>query len=238
MTQSPADPPPPPATRPRALPRNIVPLMAACTLGLAGLTVLALWFAGLVGTDSFIDLGISAALLTVASLLWLVVDRQRHLPREEINLLAWIAFPFSILLLLGQTPFLVRAIYPPISDFLEKEGQVEARYVNHSTGLKLRISFPRPLAEGRGDLRINSTPLGPEHFEEEAGLITWPERSALSISVPEILKQLGYQRIETVSLNLGVQLAGDTGKEAGSPGRLRYADGERVQPQTLRPPSP
>lgn len=238
MTQSPADSPPPPATQSRTLPRNIVPLMAACTLGLAGLTVLALWFAGLVGTDSFIDLGISAALLTVASLLWLVVDRQRHLPREEINLLAWIAFPFSILLLLGQTPFLVRAIYPPISDFLEKEGQVEARYVNHSTGLKLRISFPRPLAEGRGDIRINSTPLGPEHFEEEAGLITWPERSALSISVPEILKQLGYQRIETVSLNLGVQLTGDAGKEAGSPGRLRYANGERVQPQTLRPPSP
>ena len=71
-----------------------------------------------------------------------------------------------------------------------------------------------------------------------AGLITWPERSALSISVPEMLKQLGYQRIETVSLNLGVQLTGDAGKEAGSPGRLRYADGERVQPQTLRPPSP
>ena len=212
--------------------------MAACTLGLAGLTVLTLWFAGLVGTDSFIDLGISAALLTAASLLWLVVDKQRDLPREEINLLAWIAFPFSILLLLGQTPFLVRAIYPPISDFLEKEGQVEARYVNHSTGLKLRISFPRPLAEGRGDLRINSTPLATEHFKEEAGLIAWPERSALSISVPEMLARLGYERIETLSLNLGVQKTGSGGETTGSPGRLRYADGDRVQPQTLRPVAP
>jgi hypothetical protein len=212
--------------------------MAACTLGLAGLTVLALWFAGLVGVGSFIDLGISAVLLTAASLLWLVVDKQRNLPREEINLLAWAAFPFSILLLLGQTPFLVRAVYPPISDFLEKEGQVEARYVNHSSGLKLRISFPRPLAEGRGDLRINSIPLALEHFEEEAGLIAWPERSALSISVPEMLERLGHKRIETVSLNLGVQKTGGGGKTAGAPGRLRYADGDRVQPQTLRPVTP
>ncbi len=212
--------------------------MAACTLGLAGLTVIVLWFAGLVGTDSFIDLGISAGLLTAASLLWLVVDKQRDRPREEINILAWAAFPFSILLLLGQTPFLVRAVYPPISDFLEKEGQVKARYVNHSSGLKLRISFPRPLAEGRGDLRINSTTLGIEHFEEEAGLIAWPERSALSISVPEMLARLGYERIETLSLNLGVQKTGSGGETTGSPGRLRYADGDRVQPQTLRPVAP
>ena len=238
MTEPPADSPAPPETRPRTLPRNIVPLLAACTLGLAGLVVVILWLAGLVGADSFIDLGISAGLLAAASLLWLVVDRQRNLPREEINLLAWAAFPFSILLLLGQTPFLVRAVYPPISDFLEKEGQVEARYVNHSSGLKLRISFPRPLAKGHGDLRINSTTLDLEHFAEEAGLIAWPERSALSISVPEMLERLGYKRIETVSLNLGVEKTGAEGETAGSPGRLRYADGDRVQPQTLRPVTP
>ena len=94
MTEPPADSPAPPETRPRTLPRNIVPLMAACTLGLAGLVVVILWLAGLVGADSFIDLGISAGLLAAASLLWLVVDRQRNLPREEINLLAWAAFTF------------------------------------------------------------------------------------------------------------------------------------------------
>lgn len=238
MSQSPADPPPPAAVGPRTLPRNIVPLGAACALTLAGLTVTGLWFVGLVGIDSFADLGISALLITAASILWVVVDKQRDRPREEINPLAWVAFPFSVLLFLGQTPFLVRAVYPPISDFLEKNGQVHARYVNHSTGLKLRISFPRPLASGRGNLRINSTDLDLEYFEEKAGLIEWPDKSTLSIAVPEILAQLGYEKIESISLNLGLQVTGTPETETKVPGRLMYANGERVQPQTLRPETP
>lgn len=238
MTHSPGDSPVPPGAQPRTLPRNLVPLAAACTLLLAGLTVTALWLAGLVGGDSFVDLGISALLMTGASILWLVVDKQRNRPRGEINPLAWAAFPFSVLLFLGQTPFLVRAVYPPISDFLEKNGQVQARYVKHSTGLKLKISFPRPLADGHGDLRINSTDLALEHFEEKAGLITWADSSTLSISVPEMLNRLGYERIESISLNLGLQGTGTPGAAANTPGRLRYADGERVQPQTLRPGTP
>ena len=236
MVNSPADPQASPPQKARALPGNIVPLAAASILGFATLVVTCLWLLGMVDADSFGDLGISALLALGASLLWQVVEKQKNRARGDIHPLAWVAFPFSILLFLGQSPFLVRAVYPPIQDFFLRDGQVETRYVKRSTGLKLEISFPKPLKSVRGDLRINSRDLPLACFEKDAGLIEWPSEKTLSISVPAMLEHLGQGKIETLSLTL--RALEPTGEGTKLPGRLLYADGKRVSPQTLRPREP
>ena len=233
MIDSPSEPQAPAPVAPKNLPANIVPLAALCLLGFAGLVVSCLWLAGLADGASFKDLGISSAMTLAASLLWQLVEKQRGRRGESIHPVAWVAFPFSILLFLGQTPFLARAVYPPIQDFFLRDGQVETRYVERPGGLKLEISFPRPLAGVQGDLRINSTYLPRDCFKEEAGLIKWPRTKTLSISVPEILARIGEKKIDSISVNLGAVGSGETVKKM--PGRLLYADGQRVEPQTLQP---
>ena len=236
MVDSPTDPQTSPPPETRTLPANIVPLAAAAILGFTAVIVTCLWLLGMVDGDSFGDLGISALLALGAALLWQVVEKQKSREEGDIQMLAWVAFPFSVLLFLGQAPFLVRAVYPPIQDFFLKDGQVQARYVKRSTGLKLEISFPKPLKSVRGDLRINSRDLTAACFKKEAGLIQWPSEKTLSISVPAMLEHLGQEKIETLSLNL--RALGTSGEGVELPGRLLYADGKRVSPQTLRPREP
>ena len=236
MIDPPSEPQAPAPVAPKNLPANIVPLAALCLLGFAGLVVSCLWLAGLADGASFKDLGISSAMTLAASLLWQLVEKQRGRRGESIHPVVWVAFPFSILLFLGQAPFLVRAVYPPIQDFFLRDGQVQARYVERSTGLKLEISFPKPLKSARGDLRINSRDLTLACFKKETGLIQWPSEKTLSISVPAMLEHLGQEKIETLSLNL--RALGTSGEGVELPGRLLYADGKRVSPQTLRPREP
>jgi hypothetical protein len=233
MTDSPVEPRAPAEPAPKNIPINIVPLASLFLLGFAGIVVTCLWLAGMVTGDSFIDLGISSAMTLGAALLWQLVEKQRGRPGEDIQPIAWVAFPFSILLFLGQTPFLARAIYPPIQDFFLKDGQVETRYVERPDGLKLELSFPKPLASARGDLRINSSYLPLDCFSEEAGLVKWPRERVLVISVPEILARLGEKRVDSISLNLRAVKSPD--EEQKLPGRLLYADGRRVEPQTIHP---
>ena len=121
MIDSPSEPQAPAPVAPKNLPANIVPLAALCLLGFAGLVVSCLWLAGLADGASFKDLGISSAMTLAASLLWQLVEKQRGRRGESIHPLAWVAFPFSILLFLGQTPFLARAVYPPIQDFFLRD---------------------------------------------------------------------------------------------------------------------
>ena len=236
MVDSPADSQASPPREARTLPTNIVPLAAAAILVFSAVIVTCLWLLGMVAGGSFGDLGISALLALGAALLWQVVEKQRSRAKDDIQPLAWVAFPFSILLFLGQAPFLVRAVYPPIQDFFLRDGQVQARYVERSTGLKLEISFPKPLKSARGDLRINSRDLTLACFKKETGLIQWPSEKTLSISVPAMLEHLGQEKIETLSLNL--RALGTSGEGVELPGRLLYADGKRVSPQTLRPREP
>ena len=202
MIDSPSEPQAPVPVAPKNLPANIVPLAALCLLGFAGLVVSCLWLAGLADGASFKDLGISSAMTLAASLLWQLVEKQRVRRGESILPVAWVAFPFSILLFLGQTPFLARAVYPPIQNFFLRDGQGETRYVERPDGLKLEISFPKPLAGVQGDLRINSTYLPLYCFKEEAGLIKWPRTKTLSISVPEILARIGEKKINSIRVNL------------------------------------
>ena len=118
-------------------------------------------------------------------------------------------------------------------DFFLRDGRVETRYVERPGGLKLEISFPKPLAGVQGDLRINSTYLPLDCFKEEAGLIKWPRAKTLSIAVPEILARLGEKKIDSISVNLRAVGSRKAGEKM--PGRLLYADGQRVEPQTLQP---
>ncbi len=233
MIDSPSEPQAPVPVAPKNLPANIVPLAALSLLGIAGLVVSCLWLAGLVDGASFKDLGISSAMTLAASLLWQLVEKQRGRGGENIHPLAWVAFPFSVLLFLGQTPFLARAVYPPIQDFFLRDGQVQTRYVERPDGLKLEISFPKPLAGVQGDLQINSTYLPFDCFKEEAGLIKWPRTKTLSISVPEILARIGEKKIDSISVNLRAVGGEETAEKM--PGRLLYANGQRVEPQTLQP---
>lgn len=233
MIDSPAEQKTPAPPAPKSLPANIVPMAVACLLGFTTLVVSCLWLAGLVDGDSFSYLGISAAMTVGATLLWQLVEKQKGRPEGDIQPLAWIAFPFSILLFVGQTPFLARAVYPPIQDFLRGEGQVEMGYIEHPAGLRLEISFPKPLAGMRGDLKINSNYLPLDYFDAEAGLIEWPDEKTLSISVPEILARLGEKKLRSISINLRAIEAGKAGEAL--PGRLLYADGKRVEPQTFHP---
>ena len=194
MIDSPSEPQAPAPVAPKKLPANIVPLAALCLLVFAGLVVSCLWLAGLVDGASFKDLGISSAMTLAAALLWQLVEKQRGRGDEDIHPLAWAAFPFSILLFLGQTPFLARAVYPPIQDFFLRDGRVETRYVERPGGLKLESSFPKPLAGVQGDLRINATYLPLDCFKEEAGLIKWPRAKHFPLPFPKLSPALEKRR--------------------------------------------
>ncbi|MCH2580890.1 MAG: hypothetical protein MK133_06795, partial [Planctomycetes bacterium] len=65
------------------------------------------------------------------------------------------------------------------------------------------------------------------------GLIKWPRTKTLSISVPEILARIGEKKIDSISVNLRAVGSCETAEKM--PGRLLYANGQRVEPQTLQP---
>ena len=58
-------------------------------------------------------------------------------------------------------------------------------------------------------------------------------RETLSIAVPEIIARLGEKKIDSISVNLRAVGSGKAAEK--TPGRLLYADGQRVEPQTLQP---
>ena len=125
------------------------------------------------------------------------------------------------------------AVLDAPAEYPEYGKEYYATFFPNPDGLKLEISFPKPLAGVQGDLRINSTYLPLDCFKEEAGLIKWPRTKTLSISVPEILARIGEKKIDSISVNLGAVGSGETAEKM--PGRLLYANGQRVEPQTLQP---
>lgn len=218
----------PPA--PGALPRQVLPRLVRSTLLFSTLIVGLLYFVKLVPARSFIFLAVAATLGIVASLLWKIVEAQRDRPPDEINALAWVAFPGSLLLFFAQMPLLALAIYPPIADFFEPHGHVRAYYVSRASGTWLDVDFPLDLKRQGNNLRLDDTLIPASLFTERSDLFEWRDARILSLKIEEVERELHIDPVRSISVNSDAQAVLEDSSAARP---FLYAGGERVQPITL-----
>ena len=217
---------------PPGLPRKVLPKLVRATLLVAALLVALLYVLDVVPARSFVFLLVAAALGMIASLLWNVVEAQRDRPPGEIDAFAWVAFPGSLLLFFAEMPLLALAIYPPIADFFEPHGRVNAYYVSRPSGVWLDVEFPLDL-KGRGNnLRLDDRLVPPGLFTTRSDLFDWRSARVLSLRIEKVEQELGIGPVRTISINADAQAILE------NPGTARaflYSGGERVQPITLNP---
>jgi hypothetical protein len=173
---------------------------------------------GFVGLETLRPLGIGAACIVLGACLWEVVERGARGGRPSPG--AWLAFPLAMFLAVASLPFLGMAVYPPLEDFILREGRIEAR----TSGSAIEIDFPRLVIPGPLNLRIDGVDLPPGLGERPSDPLRWSGARRIVIDLERLSAELpGTPRRPTrVAVNavLGVP-------------RMRYETGEPVPRQTL-----
>ena len=219
----------PEATPRRTFPRRLLTRAVAALLGIVSLIVVVLWLVGLAGSGSLKCLAVGIGLGLLATLLWELVvrgtnqqvdgesgkARGENLHRVEDRSgqkvwvesnpgpLTWIAFPLALLAYFGMVPFLALAVYPPLSEFFERDGRVEVQRVRRSDGRYIEVLFPREMSQTGNNLRLNDRYVPPEFFEADRGIARWRGPRTLSVSLDRLLAELGIEApIERVAVNM------------------------------------
>jgi hypothetical protein len=153
---------------------------------------------------------------------WELVERGSR--RARPGLLAWLAFPVAWILGVGQMPFLALAVYPPLGEFLARDGRVEALYIERTEGRRLEIRFPREIDRGRGanNLRLDDVPLPEDYQAAHADRFAWLGDRTLSIDIVAVLADLELRSASSVTINADLASV-----------HFRYANGESVPHQRV-----
>ncbi len=171
---------------------------------------------------------IAAAILGAAGcLFWAAVVSFRG-PDGEPRGLAWVAFPFSILSLLGMLPLLVLACAP---DLLGKLGSPD-RLLLEWQGGRLRVEFPRLMEQDDFNIDLDGRPLPPDGTRDRAGRVLWKRlggaepRSVLLLDLEAIRRDLGQQDpLRRIGFNRVPEMP-----------QMKDEGGQRLQPQELEIP--
>ena len=173
---------------------------------------------GFVGTETLRPLGIGAGCILAGACLWEIVERGARDGRPRLA--TWLAFPLAMLLAVASLPFLGMAVYPPLRDFILREGRIEARI----SGSSIEIDFPRAVLPGPLNLRIDGVDVPPGLAERASGAIRWDGPLRLVIDMERLGAELpeAPRRPSRAAVN----------SVRGVP-RMRYETGEPVPRQTL-----
>jgi len=173
---------------------------------------------GFVGPETMQPLGIGAGCILAGAGLWEVVERGARRDRPRLG--TWLAFPLAMFLAIAALPFLGMAVYPPLEDFILREGRLEAG----TQGGTLEIDFPRAVAPGPLNLRIDDVDVPPGLGDRESGPMRWNGPRRLSIDMDRLSTELpGSPLRPSRAMINGVR---------GVP-RMHYETGEPVPRQRL-----
>jgi len=173
---------------------------------------------GFVGPETLGPLGIGAGSILAGAGLWEVVERGARESRPGLG--TWLAFPFAMFLAVAALPFLGMAVYPPLRDFILREGRIEAR----TQGSALEIEFPRAVAPGPLNLRIDGVDVPSGYGDRASGPMRWKGPLRLIIDMERLSAELpGSPLRPSMATINGVR---------GVP-RMRYETGEPVPRQRL-----
>jgi hypothetical protein len=199
--------------------RGYTKVLAALVL-LAALASLLLRALGFFDSVPFRDLGTGAALALVGALAWEVVERCGGKGGAR-GLVAWMAFPAAAALAIGSIPFLALSVYPPLREFLIREGRVEATIAGDES---LEVLFPRPIFGDGINLRIGETDIEPGYATSHPDVFRWRGPRILSVNLGRLHRDVPPvpTRPGAVSIN----------SIPGAP-RFRYERGETVPPQRV-----
>jgi hypothetical protein len=125
-----------------------------------------------------------------------------------------------MILAAASLPFLAVAVYPPLREFILREGRVEAR----TSGSVIEIGFPKPVAPGPVNLRIDGFDVPPGQAERAPGAVRWSGSRLLGVDMERISAELpgAPRRPATVFINA-----------VRSVPRMRYETGDPVPRQRL-----
>jgi hypothetical protein len=197
-------------------PRGFTRALAAIVL-LAATASLLLRALGFFDASPLAHLGTGAILALLSALAWEAVARCGGKGGAR-GLAAWVAFPASMALAVASLPFLALAVYPPLGEFLTREGRVEAT-LRGEEGME--ILFPRAVAGDGINLRIEETDIDPAYAASHPETFRWMGPRALLVDLGRLRRDLPVAaRPAAVRIN-GIH---------GAP-RFRYETGEAVPPQ-------
>jgi hypothetical protein len=173
---------------------------------------------GFVGPETLRPLGIGAACIAAGAALWEIVERGARAGRPGAA--TWIAFPLAMFLAVASLPFLGMAVYPPLEDVILREGRLEAR----TAGSTLEIWFPRAVAPGPLNLRIDGFEVPAGQADRASSAVRWNGLVRLVIDMERLSADLpgAPRRPSSAAVNA----------VRGVP-RMRYETGEPVPRQTL-----
>jgi len=189
-----------------------VVLGAVLVVALLDLLLLGL---GFVGARAFRHLAVAALLATLGALLWEPVARIRV--SQGTPILAWVAFPASMLTALATLPFLAMSVFPPLEGILFR---IEA-HVSRSTST-IEVAFPRPVRPGNVNIRFDRKAISQADIRKQPQAFRWITPQVLEIDMERMLKVLAAPRPRTLEINTVPGM---------SP--FRYQSGEAVPEQRV-----
>lgn len=197
--------------------RGYTKVLAALVI-LAASTSLLLSSLGFFDAVPLRDLGTGALLALLGALAWEVVARCGGHGGAR-GFAAWVAFPAAAALAIASLPFLALVVYPPLREFLIREGRVEATLRGNES---LEILFPRPVAGDGINLRIEDTDIEPGYAASHPEVFRWQGPRTLSVDLGRLRRDLPPVPVRPGAVRIN-----------GIPGapRLRYEGGEAVPPQ-------
>ena len=170
------------------------------------------------GPETLKPLGIGAACIALGACLWEIVERGAGGDRPSLG--AWLALPLAMFLAVASLPFLGMAVYPPLEEFILREGRIEAR----TQGGGIEIDFPRAVIPGPLNLRIDGVDIPPGLGERPSDPVRWSGPHRMLIDLERLSAELPGtpRRPSRAAVNAA----------RGIP-RMRYVTGEPVPRQTL-----
>jgi hypothetical protein len=202
MSRSPEQ-PPPNQDRPSILSSYPISLWIALFLGGGYLVCGALWGAGdPLGWKLFGGALLCGILGT--SGWWLLSKTPRVQPggSGSIGFWPWLAFPLTLLGIIGALPLLLLAVFPELRERLDPHNRIEARTLDG----KLEIIFPQPMQPDTVNVQFDEIPIPASLFRQHPELSEWRDverndHRLLIIEIDRLKEKISFPPIQRVGFN-------------------------------------